>query len=73
MASVPILDNITNEEASLIEPLACCINSINQIKKLEFGSVIILGDGPIGLMQLMLIKRMIQSKCDSNWQNYPTG
>ncbi len=54
---VSILDNITNEEASLIEPLACCINSVNQIKNFEFGSVIILGDGPIGLMQLMLIKR----------------
>jgi L-iditol 2-dehydrogenase len=54
---IPIPDNITNEEASLIEPLACCINSINQIKNLEFSSVIILGDGPIGLMQLMLIKR----------------
>jgi L-iditol 2-dehydrogenase len=58
---IPVPDNITNEEASLIEPLACCINSINQIKNLEFDSVIILGDGPIGLMQLMLIKRYFKS------------
>ena len=57
---VPVLDNVTNEEASLIEPLACCLNSINQIKNLEFDSVIILGDGPIGLMQLMLIKRFFK-------------
>lgn len=54
---VPVLDNVTNEEASLIEPLACCINGINQIKTLDFESIIILGDGPIGLMQLMLLKK----------------
>jgi L-iditol 2-dehydrogenase len=57
---VPVPDNVTNDEASLIEPLACCINSINQIKNLPFDSVIILGDGPIGLMQLMLIKRLFK-------------
>ncbi len=57
---IPVPDNVTNDEASLIEPLACCINSINQIKNLSFDSVIILGDGPIGLMQLMLIKRLFK-------------
>lgn len=54
---IPVLDNVNNEEASLIEPLACCINGINQIKSMDFESVVILGDGPIGLMQLMLLKR----------------
>ena len=54
---VPVLDNVSNEEASLIEPLACCINGINQLKPIEFESIIIIGDGPIGLMQLMLLKR----------------
>lgn len=57
---IPVSDNITNEEASLIEPLACCINSLNQVKDLEFGSAIIFGDGPIGLMQLMLVKRFLK-------------
>ncbi len=57
---VPVLDNISNEEAALIEPLACCLNSINQIKNLDFDSVIILGDGPIGIMQLMLLKRFFK-------------
>ena len=55
LISVP--DNVSNEEASLIEPLACCINGINQIKDSDFGSVTILGDGPIGLMQLLLFKK----------------
>ncbi len=54
---VCVADNVSNEEASLIEPLACCINGINQVKDLEFDSVIILGDGPIGLMQLTLLKK----------------
>ncbi len=31
---IPVLDDVSNEEASLIEPLACCINGINQIKNL---------------------------------------
>lgn len=59
---IPVPDNITNEEASLVEPLGCCINSINQIKDFEFDSAIIFGDGPIGLMQLMLLKRFYNIK-----------
>ena len=54
---VPVLDGVSNEEASLIEPLACCINGINQVKGFTFESAIILGDGPIGLMQSMLLKK----------------
>lgn len=54
---VQVPDNVSNEEASLIEPLACCINGINQIKPMNFESIIIIGDGPIGMMQLMLLKR----------------
>lgn len=54
---IPVLDNVSNEEASLVEPLACCINGINHINPTSFESVVILGDGPIGLMQLMLLKK----------------
>jgi L-iditol 2-dehydrogenase len=55
---VPVPEEVSNEEASLIEPLACCINGINQIKHSKFESAIIIGDGPVGLMQLMLLKRI---------------
>lgn len=55
---VQVPDNVSNEEASLIEPLACCINGINQIKPMNSESIIIIGDGPIGIMQLMLLKRI---------------
>jgi len=54
---VPVMDGVSDEEASLIEPLACCINGINQVKGFNFESAIILGDGPIGLMQSMLLKK----------------
>jgi L-iditol 2-dehydrogenase len=55
---LPVPENVSNEEASLIEPLACCINGLNQVKEFAFQSAIILGDGPIGLMQSMLLKRL---------------
>ena len=55
---VPVPDKISNEEAALIEPLACCINGINQIRRADFDSIVIIGDGPIGLMQLILLKRL---------------
>jgi L-iditol 2-dehydrogenase len=54
---VPVPDNITNEEAALIEPLACCLNA-----HLRFNSshtdrtIIIIGDGPIGLIHLQISK-----------------
>jgi L-iditol 2-dehydrogenase len=54
---VPAPDNITDEEAALVEPLACCINGIDQVKDFEFESAIILGDGPVGIMQLLLLKK----------------
>ncbi|MGD9534308.1 MAG: alcohol dehydrogenase catalytic domain-containing protein [Candidatus Nitrosocosmicus sp.] len=53
---VPIPDSISNEEASLIEPLACCINGINQVKLQNINkNITIIGDGPIGIMQLKLL------------------
>lgn len=54
---IPIPECISDEEACLIEPLACCINGINQIRFFDFESALILGDGPIGMMQLMLLNK----------------
>lgn len=59
---LPIPELITNGEASLIEPLSCCINGINQVKSLDFEDVSIIGDGPIALMQLMLLKKEFPDK-----------
>ena len=54
---VPIESNIHNDEASLIEPLSCCLNAylnINNSVRDEY--VIIIGDGPIGLIHLQISK-----------------
>jgi L-iditol 2-dehydrogenase len=54
---VPIPAGLTNEEAALIEPLACCINGFSQMGKINCESrVTIIGDGPIGLLHLQLSK-----------------
>lgn len=63
---VPVPDNLSDEEAALLEPLACCLNGLYHLNPLirrnEQGSVAIIGDGPIGLLHLQLVKNM----CDAN-------
>jgi L-iditol 2-dehydrogenase len=73
LVSVP--DNLSNEEAALLEPLACCLNAFSHIgqiittttnkNKKDKGRerrersqsvVVIIGDGPIGLLHLQLSK-----------------
>jgi L-iditol 2-dehydrogenase len=59
----PIPDCLTNEEAALIEPLSCCINGFSHIGyPLETESVVVLGDGPIGLLHLQLSKNLYRAK-----------
>lgn len=53
---VPIPDNITNEEAALIEPLACCLNAHLRFQSSHTDRSIIIGDGPIGLIHLQISK-----------------
>jgi L-iditol 2-dehydrogenase len=66
LVSVP--DNLSNEEAALLEPLACCLNTFSHIGQItteeedkggggkRSSSVVIIGDGPIGLLHLQLSK-----------------
>jgi L-iditol 2-dehydrogenase len=59
----PIPDCLTNEEAALIEPLSCCINGFSHIGyPLETESVVVLGDGPIGLLHLQLSKNLYKAR-----------
>ena len=76
---VPVPDNLSNEEAALLEPLACCLNGFSHIGKITTTTttaakeeeedkkeregrersqsvVVIIGDGPIGLLHLQLSK-----------------
>ncbi|HEX6029293.1 MAG TPA: alcohol dehydrogenase catalytic domain-containing protein [Nitrososphaeraceae archaeon] len=54
---IPVPSALSNEEAALVEPLACCINGFYQMGKINSETqVAIIGDGPIGLIHLQLSK-----------------
>ncbi len=73
---LPVPDSLSDNEASLIEPLACCLNGVSWISQTgstniyrngkalqaEEKSVAIIGDGPIGLMHLQLFKNLFRTK-----------
>jgi len=55
-------ENISFEEAALLEPLACAINGIDAASIGLGDTVLILGSGPIGLIHLQLAKLKGASK-----------
>jgi L-iditol 2-dehydrogenase len=60
---VPVPNNLTDEEAALLEPLACCLNSYYRMLPVaRAGTVVIIGDGPMGLIHLQLFKRLSGSR-----------
>lgn len=64
---VPLPNTLTNEESTLIEPLACCLNGFKRINSFINGrsgdkTFVILGDGPIGLIHLQLAKYLYGAK-----------
>ena len=60
---VPVPDNLADEEAALLEPLACCLNSYSRMLPVAKESpVVIIGDGPMGLIHLQLFKRLSSSR-----------
>jgi L-iditol 2-dehydrogenase len=53
---IKLPDNVSFEEASMIEPLACCVRAWKRISFRKGDSIAILGAGPTGMMHLMLSK-----------------
>ncbi|BCV24889.1 zinc-dependent dehydrogenase [Gelria sp. Kuro-4] len=53
---IRIPDNVSWEEASLAEPLSCCINGQKNLTLREGQTVVIYGAGPIGLMHMQLAR-----------------
>jgi len=51
-----IPDNMSFDEAAMIEPLACCIRSWNKFTHKTNDSIAILGVGPTGIMHALLAK-----------------
>jgi L-iditol 2-dehydrogenase len=48
--------DISFDEASLVEPLACCIRAINKCNFQKGDDIAVLGAGPAGLMNVILAK-----------------
>ena len=64
---IPLPKSLTNEESTLIEPLACCLNGFRRINsfvydRLQNKTIVILGDGPIGLIHLQLAKYLFGAR-----------
>jgi L-iditol 2-dehydrogenase len=60
---VPVPDGLSDEEAALLEPLACCLNGLSRTGlPAKDRPVVIIGDGPIGLLHLQLFKKMAGTK-----------
>lgn len=56
---VPVPDSLSDEEAALLEPLACCLNGLSRTGlPAKETPVVVIGDGPIGLLHLQLFKKM---------------
>jgi L-iditol 2-dehydrogenase len=53
---VPVPDELSDEEAALLEPLACCLNSMSRMDVHENDTAVIIGDGTMGLIHLQLLK-----------------
>ena len=48
-------DSISFEQASLIEPVACCLRNIKRAHLSEASTILVIGAGPMGLMHLQLL------------------
>ena len=48
--------SVTDEEASLIEPLACCIRALTRCNLKSMKDIVILGAGPVGMMNALLAR-----------------
>ena len=55
---------MSDDEATSLEPLACCLNGFSKLGHITRGetTVAIIGDGPIGLLHLQISKRLFGTK-----------
>lgn len=53
---VKLPDNLSFDQASLIEPLACCIRGLSKCRMQKGDDVVVLGAGPAGVMLAVIAK-----------------
>jgi L-iditol 2-dehydrogenase len=53
---IKLPDNVSYDEASLIEPLACCLRALTKCNFHKGDDIAILGSGPAGMMHMLLAK-----------------
>jgi L-iditol 2-dehydrogenase len=51
-------EKVSFEEASFIEPIACCIRGLSRSKVSSDDTVLVIGAGPVGLTHLQLLKQI---------------
>ncbi|MGQ9459860.1 MAG: zinc-dependent dehydrogenase [Candidatus Bathyarchaeaceae archaeon] len=56
--TLKIPDNISFEEATLIEPFACCVRALTKCKVQPGDTVVIIGAGPSGIIHVMLSRNL---------------
>jgi len=54
---VKIPDKVSFDEAALAEPLACVVNGQSKLSVTPGAVALVIGDGPIGLMHMQMLKR----------------
>jgi L-iditol 2-dehydrogenase len=59
---VRLPDNVNFNQAALIEPIACCLRSINKLNLKKADKIAIFGAGPTGLIHMILAKLFGASK-----------
>ena len=53
---IKMLHDLTFEEATMIEPTACCVNAVSRCEITLGDSVLVIGDGPLGLLNAQVSK-----------------
>lgn len=57
-ATLHVPEGVSLDVASLCEPLACCVHGLEALGLDRVGSLLIIGDGPMGLMQAALARAL---------------
>jgi threonine dehydrogenase-like Zn-dependent dehydrogenase len=57
----PVPDSLADEQAVLVEPLACAIHSVRRVEIPSGASVVVIGAGTVGLLTLLALHQLTPS------------